>query len=69
MMEEKHVIKYTHRDGKKLAVPIMWCDKEIDTNMEWCFLDAQHVALSVGGSNQPCKKCISAIIKTLEKEL
>ena len=63
----KHVIKYEYRDGEKLAQPTTWCGRKHDGG--WVFADAQHVALAVGGSIQPCKKCIKAIIKVLEEEL
>lgn len=64
----KHVIKFNHFDGMKLIKPILWCGRKakvFDTE----FLDVDHVALAVGGSVQPCKNCIKAIIKELEKEL
>jgi len=64
----KHVIKYEYIDGNKLLKPIFWCGEESPAS-DWHFLDAQHVALAVGGSNQPCKKCIKSIIKELEKEI
>lgn len=63
-----HVIKFTHDDGYELLFPILWCGREINYNV-FQFQDAQHVALSVGGSIAPCKNCIKAIIKTLSKEL
>ena len=64
----KHVIKFTYDDGKKLSKPILWCGRE-SMGYEFEFQDAQHVALAVGGSIQPCKNCVKAIIKELEKEL
>lgn len=65
----KHVVKFEYEDGKKLhSYELkMWCGR-VGSN-EFHFLDAQHVALSVGGSIQPCKNCIKAIIKELSKEL
>lgn len=63
----RHVAKYTHEDGRKLNQPIYWCGRT--SKGEWHFLDAQHVALSVGGSVSPCKNCIKAIIKELQKEI
>ena len=65
----KHVVKFEYDDGKKLhSYELkMWCGR-VGSN-EFHFLDAQHVALSVGGSIQPCKNCIKAIIKELSKEL
>ena len=63
-----HVIKYEYWDGKKLIKPIIWCGRE-SHGMDWMFKDAQHVALATGGSIQPCKNCIKAIIKELSKEL
>ncbi len=64
----KHVINQTHDDGVKLATPSLWCGRKHD-NVSWAFLDAAHVASAVGGSVQPCKSCIKAIIKELAKEL
>ena len=64
----KHVIKYEYDDGEKLKKPILWCGREA-TGMDFYFQDAQHVALAVCGSIQPCKNCIKAIIKELQKEL
>jgi len=63
-----HVIKYKYSEGKKLDKPITWCNKET-SRIAWNFQDANHVALSSGGSIQPCKNCIKSIIKELEKEL
>lgn len=62
----RHVIKYEYDDGKKLQRPTAWCGAD---GVGWMFQDAQHVALSAGGTIQPCKRCIKAIIKELEKEL
>lgn len=67
MSNARHVIKYEYSDGVKLDNPVLWCG--LDHNGSFCFSDAQHVALSVGGYIQPCKKCIKAIIRELEKEL
>jgi len=65
----KHVIKRTHNKvGEKLRQEVLWCGR-LRNSWQWCFLDAQHVALAVGGSQQPCKSCIKAIIKELKKEL
>lgn len=64
----RHVIKCTHNDGKKLPAPVYWCGR-VQKYREYCFADAGHVALAVGGSVQPCKSCIKAIIRELEKEL
>ncbi len=64
----KHVIKYEYEDGEKLKTPILWCGSEAKSSERY-FQDAQHVALAVGGSIEPCKKCIRAIIKELSKEL
>ena len=65
----KHVIKYTHDDGKRLKIPLLWCGRKSNGHHEWAFQDAQHVALAVGGSVAPCKSCIKAIIKQLSEEL
>ena len=67
-MTATHVIKYEYHDGVKLKKPILWCGTEY-IYKPWCFTDTHHVALAVGGSVQPCKNCIKAIIKELEKEL
>ncbi len=64
----QHVIKYEYKDGKKLKRPTLWCGKAA-TGADFYFQDAQHVALSSGGSAQPCENCIRAIIKELQKEL
>ena len=63
----RHVIKYEYSEGVKMPVPVSWCGKALAN--EFAFQDAQHAALSVGVSAQPCKKCIKEIIKTLESEL
>lgn len=63
----RHVIKYEYDDGVKLKAPESWCGIYIKDG--WKFNGAQHVALSAGGSIQPCKRCIKAIIKNLEMEL
>ena len=65
----RHVIKFEYNDGKKLASPVLWCGRQSRGSSKWHFLDAQHVALSVGGSITPCKSCIRAIIRQLNKEL
>ena len=67
-MPVRHVVKFDHEDGKELKKPILWCGA-IYRYPSFTFLDAQHVALSAGGSIAPCKKCIKAIIRELEKEL
>lgn len=69
MSTARHVIKNTHKDGKELQFPTLWCGNEKARTERWIFQDAQHVALAVGGSVQPCKKCIKAIIKQLSEEL
>jgi len=66
-MPPKHVKKYEYKDGVRLVSPALWCGRQ--HNGSSAFTDAQHVALAVGGSIQPCKNCIKAIIKELEKEL
>lgn len=63
-----HTIKHTHRDGVQLPAPEYWCGA-VKQFGDWHFLDAQHLALSVDGSVQPCVECVKAIIKELEKEL
>lgn len=64
-----HVIKYEYNDGKKLIQPVTWCGRKVWRSHGFLFQDAQHVALASGGSVQPCKSCIKAIIKELKKEL
>ena len=66
MSTERHVIKHTHDDGKELTTPITWCGAK---GVGWLFNNTHHVALSVGGSVQPCRSCIRAIITELQKEL
>lgn len=67
-MKIKHAVKLTHINGDELAKPVYWCGR-FAKRFDWYFSDAQHLALSVGGSQQPCKNCIKAIIKELKKEL
>lgn len=62
-----HTVKHDYKDGEKLTNPVSWCGKTLV--YEFHFLDTHHLALAVGGSHQPCKNCIKAIIKELEKEL
>ena len=62
------VIKYEYEGGLKLPLPELWCGRK-STGYDFAFKDAQHVALSAGGSIAPCKSCVKAIIKELEKEL
>lgn len=63
-----HITKEDHKDGEKLKLPLFWCGKE-SSGMEWHFVDTHHAALAVGGSVQPCKSCIRAIIREFNKEL
>jgi hypothetical protein len=63
-----HTIKYEYENGVKLIYSKSWCGKNLN-KFESHFLDAQHLALSVGGSRTPCKNCIKSIIKELNKEL
>jgi len=67
-MTVRHTLKYDHKDGVKLDNPISWCGRELNS-YDWFFLDAQHLALSAGGSVQPCKNCVKAVIKQLSIEL
>ena len=64
----RHTIKFEYENGVKLDKPILWCKKEFNHHQAY-FQDAQYLALSVGGSIQPCKNCIKAIIKQLSEEL
>ena len=68
-MSAKHTIKYEYEDGKPREKNLYWCGRESIIKHEWAFKDAGHLSLSVGGSVQPCKRCVSAIIKELGKEL
>jgi len=67
-IEYRCTVKHEYKDGKKLQRPEYWCGNQGIWGY-WHFQDAQHLALSVGGSVQPCKECIKSIIKELEKEL
>ncbi len=64
----KHTVKFEYDNGEKLEFPVLWCGIS-NNGGRWNFQDAQHLALSAGGSIQPCKNCIKAIIKELEREL
>jgi len=66
--EARHVIKYTHDNGIELPRPTAWCGHTIQRH-EWHFQDAQHAALAAGGSVQPCKLCVQAIVNALSVEL
>ena len=66
--EHRCTAKETHRDGVELDAPVSWCGRNI-SKTDWAFTDTHHLALAVGGSVQPCKKCVAAIIKELSKEL
>ena len=68
VIEPRHVTKYEYSNGEKLDIPISWCGHEIQRH-EWHFTDAQHVALAAGGSVQPCRLCVKAIIDALCVEL
>ena len=67
MSEARHTIKRTHIEGVKLDSPETWCGEHNDV-FSWAFCDANHLALSVGGSIAPCKACIDAIILELKTE-
>jgi len=66
---ERHVIKYEYDEGVKLQIPSVWCGYKLTDRKIWLFKDAQHVALAVGGSIEPCSNCIKSIISELQKEL
>lgn len=61
-------IKNQNTYGMQVLRSTSWCGRYLDFD-EWAFEDAQHLALVGGGSVQPCKSCVKAIIKELEKEL
>ncbi len=63
-----HITKHTHEDGKELEKLMFWCGRE-SNGCEWHFLDTHHAALAVGGSVQPCKSCVRAIVREFMKEL
>ena len=63
----KHTVRHDHKDGVAIQ-PIFWCGRKA-SGFEWYFQDTHHLALSIGGSQQPCKLCIKAIIKELNREL
>lgn len=62
-----HAVKYDHDNGEPIT-PVFWCGRTRKA-YEWYFSDIGHMALSVGGSQQPCKDCIKAVIAELKKEL
>jgi len=65
----RHVFKYNYGDDNKLGMAVMWCGRK-SSGKEFKFQDAQHVALAAGVTSiTPCKSCINAIIRALEKEL
>ena len=64
----RHILKYEYDNGVKLELPIYWCS-QLASKSDWAFIDIDHAALSVGGSVAPCKNCIKAVIKELQKEL
>ena len=64
----RHIIKLEYDNGVKLDKPVLWCSRKV-TGFDFYFLDAQHAALSVDGSVTPCKSCIKAVIRELQKAL
>lgn len=66
----KHIIKYDYHDGAKLAKHEIetWCGHAPQFS-DWLFQDAQHALLSIehGSLQVPCKKCLAAIIKTVQE--
>ncbi|MDF3570895.1 hypothetical protein [Enterobacter cloacae] len=68
----KHIIKYDHRDGVKLAKheTETWCGHKPQFS-DWLFQDAQHALLSIeqGSLLVPCKKCLKAIVKVAQQEV
>ncbi len=67
----RRLIRKTSHDKDGILLPenehVMWCD--VVNVWDFHFLGAQHAALAVGGSVQPCKKCVKGIIDELRKEL
>jgi len=64
----KHVIKFEYIDGEKQVIPEVWCGRKV-SGKDFMFKDAQHVALAINGSIEPCKSCIKTIIKVLQTAL
>lgn len=64
----KCTVKYGNIDGMQVFKSKSWCGRDLDFH-EWAFQDAQHMALTAGGSIKPCKACVKSIIKELQKEL
>ncbi|EQA3413047.1 hypothetical protein ACX1JN_000690 [Cronobacter sakazakii] len=66
----KHIIKYDHRDGVKLAKheTETWCGHKPQFS-DWLFQDAQHALLSIdqGSLQVPCNKRLAAIVKTAQE--
>ena len=62
------VKKYNSEKNGIVLSKTAWCGNELGSHA-WAFSDAQHLALSVQGSVEPCRDCVKAIIKELEKEL
>ena len=64
------IIKYAYPDGVKLAKHEIetWCGHAPQFS-DWLFQDAQHALLSIeqGSLQVPCKKCLAAIIKTVQE--
>ena len=66
-MSIRHVIKYEYKDGVKLEHPILWCGRK-KNEFDWCFLDAQHAALSKELIT-PCRDCVKSIVDAISNKL
>lgn len=60
----KH-IRHTHEELKGTA----WCGREL-FHHDWAFVDIDHAAYNArnGGRLLACKKCVAAIVKTLQEQ-
>lgn len=65
----KHVIKFTHDDGKPINPQLAWCGAKVWMNTEWSFLDAQHAILSAEKLDHEaidmCRDCAKSMIEAL----
>lgn len=63
-----HIIKYEYCDGVKLDVPTTWCGAK---GHGFLFTGAGHAVMSIesGMTTTPCKKCLKAIRRVIDREL
>jgi len=71
MSDPRHTVKQMFAEGDGLPRPEYHCGRvgAVAPFNDFHFLDAGHLVRNVGGSIQPCKDCIRAIIRELNKEL